>query len=768
MSKQRKPNAMRPLAIAVALSSGVIMSAPTLAQDAPRRGGSAALLEEVVVTARKREEGAQEVPLSVSAFNSDQIETLKVRDLNDLTIGLPNVSLEDVGTSRGTANFSIRGLGINSSIPSIDPTVGVIINNVYLGTTQGVIFDMFDVESLEVLRGPQGTLFGRNVTGGAVLLNTKTPGDELEATFRSSVETGDIGGENYIIQGAIGGPITDTLGARLVVHYNDDDGQLENEFTGDDVLGIEQTMVRGTVAWNPADRTDIVMRYEYQDIDGDGPAAQCHTNGSGVPCRTPETTFDRDDFDLSIDEEGFQEAETNFFSAQLDQGVDFGDGTITAIFGYRDYEAESLGDIDASPVWIFHAPAWLESEQTTFELRYNGLFAEKANVTAGVFYYENDMKYHERRDLLGNITGGTGPGVRQDGGGNHDTESYTVFAQVDYDLNDQWTLTAGFNYSSEEKDVEITSLGLNTSLIPALGGAGITECNIVEGPVCDFDFVDDESWDNFAPKLGATYHLSDRSRIYGHWTVGYRSGGYNLRNTDPTEAPGPFDEEEVNNFELGYKSTHDWGRLNIAAFYMEIDDQQREVNLPSATSGVVQLIKNTADTTIAGVEVDATIALTENLVMLASLGYIDAEYDSVAFDLNGDGVVDGRDEDLDIPRAPELTWSVGLTHDLELGSWGYMTSRINYAYRDEFAYTDNNLGFNDDFDLLDAGVDFYSNDGHWVFSLYGKNLLDEVVFGNDTQLPPFVVAPGIGNAGGTFSPVMPGVRYGAEVTYNFF
>ena len=152
MSKQSNISAMRPLAIAVALTSGAVFSTPTLAQDAPRRGTSAALLEEVVVTARKREEGAQEVPLSVTAFNADQINALKVRDLNDLTVGMPNVSLEDVGTTRGTANFSIRGIGINSSIPSIDPTVGVFMNNVFIGTNQGIIFDMFDVESLEVLR----------------------------------------------------------------------------------------------------------------------------------------------------------------------------------------------------------------------------------------------------------------------------------------------------------------------------------------------------------------------------------------------------------------------------------------------------------------------------------------------------------------------------------------------------------------------------------------------------------------------------------------
>ncbi len=291
-------------------------------------------------------------------------------------------------------------------------------------------------------------------------------------------------------------------------------------------------------------------------------------------------------------------------------------------------------------------------------------------------------------------------------------------------------------------------------------------CNIVTGPACNFDFVDDESWDNWAPKLGATYSLNDSSQLYGHWTVGYRSGGYNLRNTsfDPADTPGPFDEEEVNNFEIGYKSTHSWGRLNAAAFYTTVDDQQREINNPGPI-GVIQLVRNTADTNIYGLEVDGTFSLTDNLLLIASIGYVKAEYDTVKFDLNGDGAVDGKDESLDVPRAPELTYSLGLTHDLEIGSWGLMTSRLSYSYRDDMAYTDNNLGFIDDLTMVDAGIDFSSNSGHWVFSIYGRNLLDEANHGGDTQLPDDISGfP----TGGTFSPLTAGLRYGMEVTYNFF
>ncbi|GAB3270884.1 TonB-dependent receptor [Parahaliea aestuarii] len=749
----------------VALLGGAVTfgSIAVQAQE-ERRGGSAALLEEVVVTARKRAEESQDVPVAISAYGADQIEALKVRDLTNLSVGMPNVALDDVGTSRGAANFSIRGLGINSSIPGIDPTVGLIVDGVYQGMTVGTVFDTFDLESIEVLRGPQGTLFGRNVTGGAILMNTKKPGDEFELTLRAAADQGDEGGLNSYLMGSVGGPVTDWMAAKFTAYYNDDQGWLENRrdvggflpenLVGKDLGAIEQTMFRPVVVITPSDRVELTLRYEYSEVEGDGPVSQCHTNGSGVPCAFQG--YDREDFKVSIDEPGFQEGETNSFTAQLDWDVDFGDGTITNIFGWRDYDSSSLGDIDAQPVWLFHAPAWLQTEQYSNELRYNGLFNNDFNVTAGVYYFNNDITYHERREFGGIATGGAGPFLQADGGGTLDVESWTVFGQVDYDLNSSLTLTAGINYSEEDKEARIVSLIDNVN----------SPCNVVVNNDCPFDFEDEDSWDAFSPKLGFTWHTSDSSRIYGSWSRGFRSGGYNLRNTsaDPNDIPGPFDQEQVDSFEVGYKSEFSRGKLNAAVFYNQVDDMQREINLPSQGVGVVQLIRNTAEATLFGVEVDGTFALTDNLVAQASIGWLDAEYDDVSFDLNGDGVVDGADESLDLPRAAELTYSLGLNHDMDIGDLGYLSSRINYAYRDESAYTDNNLGTIDEQDILDIGFDFYTANGHWVFSLYGRNLLDTVKQGGDTQLPDSL--GGLLPWGGSFSPLSKGTRYGIEVTYN--
>ncbi|MAL96675.1 MAG: hypothetical protein CME40_16520 [Haliea sp.] len=761
---------MTPLARSLsALLGGVLAGTlPQAIQAQEARRGVSTILEEVIVTARKREEGSQEVPLAVSALSADQLETLKIRDLTNLAVRLPNVAMDDVGTARGTANFSIRGLGVNSSIPGIDPTVGVVVDGVYVGLNNGILFDTFDLQSVEVLRGPQGTLFGRNVTGGAVLLNSKEPGDEFELSVRAAIDQGPDGGPSSYLMGSVGGPVNDWLAARITAYYNDDEGFIENQFDGEDIGAIEQTMVRPVVVLTPNDTVELVLRYEYSDITGDGPIGQSHTNGSGID-GTPVNNS-RYDFGVSIDEPGSQDSETNAFTAELNWDVGFGDGTITNIFGWRDYESIGLGDIDSQPTFMFHAPSWLEYEQVSNELRYNGLFNERFNVTAGVFWFTSEIDYHERRNMAGELIGRGMPLVRFDGGGELDTDSWAVFTQVDYDLNDKWTLTFGARYSEEDKETGIASLSQNASsdlpaLIPLPTVPLAQACNVVLRGDCVYDFVDEDSWNSFSPKVGFTYNIDDSSRIYGHYTQSTRSGGYNMRNTsfNPADIPGPFDQETVDSFELGYKSNF-FGRgvLNAAIFHNTIDDMQREINLPGPI-GVIQLVRNTAEATIYGIEIDASFAITDNLVAIASVGAIDASYDEVQLDLNGDGVINGEDEDLDLPRAADLTYMVGLNHDLQLGDWGFLGSRISYSFRDESAYTDNNLGVLNSQERVDAGLDFYSNDGHWVFSIYGRNLLDDVLHGNDTQLPADIFGFPVG---GTLAPMSKGRRIGLEVTYN--
>lgn len=690
--------------------------------------------EEVVVTALKKAVSAtvQDTPVAVTAYGADQIDALKVRDIKSLSFEMPNVSLEDLGTTRGVANFSIRGLGINSSIPSIDPTVGVFVDGMYLGINGGVVFDIFDLEAIEVLRGPQGLLFGRNVTGGAVLLRTKRPSEELEVSGKVAIETG----LNKYFMGSVSGPIIeDVVAAKIAVYYNDDEGWFRNLADGSEFGKAETFVVRPVLLFTPGDKLDITIRFEHGESEGDGPAAQ-NRGGAFV-------SFDRNSFGFSVDEVGLYDNEWNQLIAEVNWDVSFGDGVITNIFGWREYSSMTLGDIDATPIFLFHAPSQTEQDQISNEIRYAGRFFDRLDITAGFYYFTQDIEYQETR----NIAFGT---LNFFGGGIQDHETYGVFTQGDFDITDSLTFTAGIRYTEEKKDVQIATLIFNQM-----------PCNVIDR-TCPFDFVDNDSWNNVTPKVGLQWRANDDVLVYAHWTRGFRSGGYNFRNTSVVFNPGPFDEEKLDSFEIGGKADFADGRVRIngAFFFTDISNMQREINLPDPIAGVVQIIQNTADAEILGFEVEASVLVTDGLLLTGSVGHTDGDYVDVRFDLNGDGVLDAADEALALPRLAPWTYSIGFTYDADLGNIGGLTARFNFAHRDSAAYTDNNLGTLNAADMVDASITLRTFNESISVSVYGKNLLDEVTEGGDTQLPATL-------GGGTFSPLNKGRVIGVEVSATY-
>ena len=758
------------------LGAGMAMiPATAFAQDAVEEEGQqtgrtsiADATNVIVVTGTKTQnaENVQDVPLAVTAFNAESLDALKVRDVQGLTYSAPNVSLDQIGTSRGTANFSIRGLGINSSIPSIDPTVGVFVDGVYLGFSGGVVFDLFDLESVEILRGPQGILFGRNTTGGAVLINTGNPTDYLTGKFRAAVDgplvDGGRGGANYTVSGVISGPIVeDTLLFKLGAYYNKNEGYFTNLFDGSNHGKAETKILRGALEGRFGDLT-LTGKLDYFTSDGDGPSGQ----NRGV--------FERDTFDLSIDERGNYDNE--IWTGSLTAEVDIGPGTLTNIFGYRDYSATTLGDIDSLPIFGFHSSTETEHDQISNEIRY-AISTDNFDLTIGGFYFDQSIAYTETRDLppLSPLT--------FYGGGSQDHEVLGAFAASQYYLTSDFSVIAGIRWSREEKYAGVTYVRPRPEC-SVVGGTCPTSGTNPLIPTENNGFEDGRSWTNWSPKFGFQYEFDD-SQIYAHWTRGYRSGGYNFRITNATvfetvvvPATGGnfgFDEERVDNYEIGGKFQTSDGALtvNAAVYLTEIDDMQREVNQSSPTAGVSQFILNTADAEILGFEVEGRARVTDNLIFTANLGIIDDDYKSVAFDISSDGAIDDADTALRLPRVPEVTWGVGMLHELILPN-GAIVSRVNYQFRDEFAYTDNNLGWIQAADNLDANITWETPMDGLSVSIYGKNLLDQVQAGGDTQLPfggplsngvnrPFDAYP----AGGTLSPLSKGRQIGAEMTFEF-
>ena len=741
-----------------------------IAYTTPLQASTSAFLEEVLVSATKKKdvEDVQDIPAAISAYGEDQLNALKVRDITSLSYSTPNVGLDDIGTAKGTANFTVRGLGVNSSIPSIDPAVGVFVDGMYYGINAGVIFDTFDLESVEILRGPQGVLFGRNVTGGAVVLNTKDPSFEHGINVKAAIEGGGAA-PNIIVQGSATGTLVDnTLAGKLAIYANNDGGWFENirpDGSKQDFGEASNTIIRTGLLWTPAEGTEVILKYENGEFDGDGPAAQSHTNGSGVAGQV--VNFDRDSFDFSISDGTFNKSEWDNLTLETHIDVAFGNGQITNILGYRDYSSLAFSDIDATPASLFHAEIGVEQDQFSNELRYNGQFG-KVNLTTGIFYFEQELDYSEVRIILENIlpTVGLAAAVERPGGGVLDQTTLGVFAQADIDVTEDLTITVGLRYSDEEKKVSVASV------LPAiqltLGNPAGNGCRVTAGN-CLFDFSEASNpgqttfeTDNVSPKLGFNYQLNDTNRIYGSWTRSFRAGGYNFRNTAADTVnlgPGPFEDEEVDSIELGWKSEPtETSKLNVSIFQTSISDMQREINRADPVAGVVQVIRNTADATVTGIEADAQWVLNDNWVLLASIGWLDGEYDEVRFDLTGDGVIDGADLGLGIPRLADLTYNLGVIYDSPIGNF-----RINYSHRDEAPYTDSNLGVLNENDRIDASYT-YSFENGIAISLFGKNLTDEVAHGNDTQLPSLL---GPVPVGGTFAPLSKGRVIGLELSADF-
>jgi len=302
----------------------------------------------------------------------------------------------------------------------------------------GVVFDTFDLESIEVLRGPQGVLFGRNVTGGALLVNTSDPSFEPKTTFKVAAESGFRGtGANYIAQGSTTGTlIEDTLAGKIAVYYNDDKGWFENTLADGsrtDFGASDTFIVRPAITWTPSDSLSITAKYEYGEFSGDGPASQSHTNGAGFDGAI--VNFSRNSFDFSVNEDTFNDSQWQNFVVETNLDVSFGNGQITNIFGYREFENNVLSDLDSTFLSLFDAEVETEQEQISNELRFNGQFG-KWNVTTGLFYFQQELIYAETRFLLEDIFAGFGlPPIIIPGGGTQEQETFGLFSQVEYAVN---------------------------------------------------------------------------------------------------------------------------------------------------------------------------------------------------------------------------------------------------------------------------------------------------------------------------------------------
>ena len=712
------------------------LSAPAWAQEEPSRssGATAIIQEEVVVTATKRNNVAvQDVPIAMTALNEGQIEALKVSDLTSLSYNMPNVALDTQGSAPGFANFSIRGLGVSGSTISIEPTVGVFVDGLYQGVPAGINHDNFDLAGIEVLRGPQGILFGRNVVGGALLLRTTDPTFELTGNLRYAIENGP----NQTYSGVISGPITDTVALKFGAFINDDNGLYEDAITGVRVPTVRTEIYRPALRWQPNDDFNLTIKYEDGKSGGLSPQVQS-TNF------TPRGSFR---FANGPSYGRFQ-SEWQQATVEANWHVPFGDGTITSITGWRQYQDKSTLEADGLPALLFAVDVYIDQDQFSSELRYAGTFGS-FDVTTGIIYFTQDIFGREIRTIF------TGAGyTTPSGGGQQTTTSYGLFAAADWHFTDTLTLNMGARYSQETKEARIARI--------RVGGCNIPTTCTYTFPAPGTTDDGEESWDDLSPRVGLQWKPNNDLQVYASYTRGFRSGGYNLRQSS-FAVPGPYQPERQDAFEVGVKSDFmdGRGRLNLAVFYTDISNLQRTVLRPSGPgggAGLTQTVTNAANAAIQGFELDGRFALFHNFVLTGAVGYIDAGYEEVIFDLNNDGVINQKDYNLHLTRAAPWSYSLSAVYDHEVGI-GTLSTRVAFSHRDEAYWDDGNLAKFRPADLWDADITLNMPSGVSL-SLYGRNLTDEVT-------ESAISATSFGGAGGLLSNLNKGRTYGAEIRYRF-
>ena len=696
-------------------------------------------IEEIVVTSQKRANAiaVQDLPISVTAINEKLIIDSDALDLTDIGRMVPNATLHPSATFAGTPNFLIRGIGVSGTTRSLDPTVGIIVDGVYLGFPVGANLDMFDRESIEILRGPQGTLLGRNVTGGAIVVRTKRPTGEFGA--KVDVTVGDYSRRDLSF--SVEGPISDKISAKIAVMSRERDGYWKDnnggsmiptagaiargyDETGQGESGtkpdVDLTIIRPMLLIKPTENLDITFIGEFlSDKSGTANSRNFVNNDALRRTQLFGYTPPEDRYEINHNLMGGNDLEIDTFIGEFNLQTD--SGILTGIASYRELTYDSSTDFDGSPITLFHFPNnHEEQEQQTFELRYAGSYSDNVDYVIGVSYFDQEMFVGERRDFgVADIAGVTEL--------SHD--SIGIFAELDYLITDKTKITLGTRWTEESKDVKFNAIGSCEK--------DFSSCS---GP--NSGLMRSGTYDDITPKIAITHSLNEDVNIYASFTQGFRSGSFDARartiDSFLNSQPGP---EEVTSIELGLKSTFNDGKvlLNIALFQAEYDDIQKlaleecEVDIGTCSSGTIQRLINAAKATIEGIEIETKISLTDQLSIEGSLGYTDAGFDEfLGFDADGvrgyDPVTDpAAAAALKFERVPELTYNIMANYFQPLANGAELDFRLSYSYTDDF--TNNALMTEaiktDSYGLLDASVSYTFAQSGLKLTVFGKNITDE-------------------------------------------
>lgn len=693
------------LSASVALSAS-IWAAPVNAQGAaPEADDTQYGLEDIVVTARKREENLQDVSSSVSALSANDLDRRFDSDVRDFANASPNVIIDDTQQGPGgVAATTIRGIGVADVEKSVDPAVGVVLDDIYLGTSSGNLVKAIDIDRVEVLRGPQGTLFGRNAIGGVINLARSRPTQELTGKARIT-----YGNYNTLdLEGLVSFGITDWAAIKVTAARRSSDGYIYNRFYNQDGQRSDFTAFGVQLLLTPTPELELSFSFDDQNTDQDPPQLQnlarptdlfCAVynqcaQGVGIP-QSGDRYVSLADGPLR--KNAFFDMNLGIAKARYEIADDL---DIQYIYGRMETDEAITQDFDATPLTLYHTDRPAKYEQDTHEIRLTKGGDGPLTFVVGGYYWDSAYEINLISYIgfaIPNVILALPQDVRQT------TKSYAGFFEGDFKITDALKITVGGRYTKDKKT------------------SGVRDGNIQT-----FDDPRKESWSKFTPKAAISYNFTDDIMFYGLYSRGYRSGGFNGRPTTVNTATVPYDPETVDNFELGFKSEFldNRVRLNGAVFHMKYKDKQEDVDVPAPIgTGRENRTINASTAELSGVEIDFTARVTEAFTLSGNLGYLDAKYKDFLADTNNDGVIDDN-SDLKLRRAPKWNWSVSANYEADIGSGtGWIQGDIHYIGKHEITFLNNPALRNGGQYMLDGSLNYRLENTQ--FSVFGRNLLKE-------------------------------------------
>ncbi|WP_017931791.1 TonB-dependent receptor [Robiginitomaculum antarcticum] len=706
------------------LALGLAAAAPSYAQ---------AVDDEIIVTAQRRAQNIQDVPISVTAVSGEFLQQIGAIDITDIQKITPNATIEVARGSNSTLVAFIRGVGQQDPLWGFEPGVGIYVDDIYIARPQGAVLDIFDVERIEVLRGPQGTLYGRNTIGGAIKYVTKGL-DMEDPTLKARINVGSYGQFDQIVSGSL--PIGETFAIGGAFANYQRDGFGRNLNTGADHYDKDVMAGRVSAEWAPTDALNFRIAADITQDDSN--AKHGHRlipSGDG----TIPVTDNEYDTRAGLGDDNSVETKGASFTASWDVNEAF---TLKSITAYRESETETPIDFDALPQPDFDVPARYRDDQFSQEIQV--LYgSDRLNGVAGLYYLDSEAS-GEFDLLLESLFGGLT--IYQSGV--QEKENLSVYADFTYDMTERLSLSLGARYTNDKTVADVTR-----QLYFGLGSPAFDPSNTAfAGPVqTGYEGLERED-SEFTPRVAVNYKLDEDTNVYASFSQGFKAGGFDPRARADLDPLGisrdGFGPERVDSYELGIKGSTLSDRLTYSAavFFANYEDQQITVQQgvydpgtpgPVGTPNTfISSVFNAGESEYKGLEFEGALRLSENFTLSTVVGYIDAEI----VDIQSGGV--NVANQFVTQNTPEWTTRYGFAYNRELENAGDLTFTGSASYRSEyFLFNAANPGFApgtnalypngapaldpDGYTVFDLGMVWTSESGTWDLGLFGRNLTDE-------------------------------------------